>query len=65
MVGVVFVYVDMVYGFLSVLFFMLCWVFQHDYLDTCCFECLICMCFVFLHLHLFSPIEHVSYGKAL
>ena len=39
--------------------------FQHDYLDTCCFECLICICFVFLYLHLFSAIEHVSHGKAL
>ena len=29
------------------------------------FECLICMCFLFLYLHLFSAIEHVSHGKAL
>ena len=36
---------------------MLSWVFQHDYLDTYCFECLICMCFVFLYLHLFSAIS--------
>ena len=27
--------------------------------------CLIYMCFVFLYLHLFSAIEHVSHGKAL
>ena len=27
------------------------WMFQHDYLDTCCFECLVCMCFVF------APVE--------
>ena len=26
---------------------MLSWMFEHDYLDTYCFECLICMCFVF------------------
>ena len=26
---------------------MLSWMFQHDYLDTYCFECLISMCFVF------------------
>ena len=65
MVGVVFVYVDTVYGFLWVFFFMLSWMFQHDYLDTNCFECLICMRFVFLYLHLFSAIEHVSHGKAL
>ena len=30
-----------------------------------CFECLICMCFVFLYWHLFSAIEHISHGKAL
>ena len=29
------------------------------------FECLICMRFLFLYLHLFSAIEHVSHGKAL
>ena len=46
-------------------FFMLSWMFQHNYLGTYCFECLICMCFVFLYLHLFSAIEHVSHGKAL
>ena len=39
--------------------------FQHDCLDTYCFECLICMCLVFLYLHLFSATEHVSHGKAL
>ena len=65
MVGAVFVFVDTVYGFLSVFFLMLSWMFQHAYLDTYCFECLICMCFVFLYLHLFSAIEHVSHGKAL
>ena len=26
--------------------------------------CLICMCFVFLYLHLFSATDHVSHGKA-
>ena len=51
-------------GFMGILF-MLSWMFQHDYLDTYYFECLICMCFVFLYLHLFSAIEHVSHGKAL
>ena len=39
--------------------------FQHDCLDTCCFECLTYMCFVFLYLPLFSAVEHVSRGKAL
>ena len=29
------------------------------------FECLICMRFLFLYLHLFSAIEHVLHGKAL
>ena len=64
MVGVVFVYVDTVYGILWVFFFILR-MFQHDYLDTYWFECLIYMHFVFLYLHLFSTVEHVSYGKAL
>ena len=30
-------------GFMGILF-MLSWMFQHDYLDTYCFECLICIC---------------------
>ena len=38
---------------------------RHDCLDTCCFGCLICMCFVFLYLNLFSAIKHVSHGKVL
>ena len=63
MLGVIFLYDDMVCGFYGYSFFMLSWMFQHDYLDTYCFECLICMCFVFSHLHLFSAIEHVSHGK--
>ena len=29
------------------------------------FECLIYMRFLFLYLHLFSAIEHVSHGKAV
>ena len=62
MVGVIFVYVD---GFNGYFFFMLNCMFQHDYLDTCCFECLRCMCYVFLSLHLFNANEHVSHGKAL
>ena len=65
MVGVAFVYVDTVYGFLWAFFFMLSWIFQHDYLNTYCFVCLICMCFVFLYLHLFIATEHVSHGNAL
>ena len=65
MVWVIFLYVDTVFGFYGYSFSMLSRMFQHDGFDTCCFECLICMCFVFLYLHLFSAIEHVSYGKAL
>ena len=68
MVGVIFVYVDTVYwfyGYSFFFFFMLNWMVQHDYLDTYCFECLICMRFVFLYLHLFIAIEHVSHGKML
>ena len=34
-------------------------------LDTCCFECLICMYFAVLYLHLFSAIEHALHGKEL
>ena len=35
--------------------FLPSWMFQHYYLDTYCFECLvICICFLFLYLHLFS-----------
>ena len=65
MVWVIFVYVDTVYEFSRYSFFMVSLMFQHDDLDTCCFESLICMCVVFVHLHLFSAIEHVSPGKAL
>ena len=61
--GAVFVYVDTVDRFLWVFLFMLSWMFQHDYLDTYCFEYLIYMCFVFLYLHLFSAVEHVSHER--
>ena len=72
MIGVIYVYVETYYVLFFVLFcfffvvvvvffLMLSWMFQHDCLDTCCFECLICMCFVFLHLPLFSATEHVSH----
>ena len=55
MVGVVYVYVHMVFGFYEYFFFILfTWMFQHDCLDTYCLECLICMCFVFSYFHLFS-----------
>ena len=60
MVGIIYVYIDTV-----LLFFLISWMFERNCLDTCCFGCLICMCCVFLYLHLFSAIEHVSHGKAL
>ena len=34
-------------------------------MDTCRSGCLICTWFIFLYLHLFSAVEHVSHGKAL
>ena len=43
---------------------LLSWMFEHDCLNTRCFGCPIHV-FVFLHLHLFSAIEHVSHGKVL
>ena len=58
-------YGDAVYWFCGCSFFLLNWMFQHDGLDTTVFECLVCMRFLFLYLHLFSATEHVSYGKAL
>ena len=66
MVGIIFVNVDAAryLGFMG--FFKLRnWMFEHNFLDICCFGLLICMCFVFLYLHLFSEIEHVLHGKAL
>ena len=55
------------YGYVDFFYppLLLTWMFEHDCLDTCCFKCLICMCFIFLCLHLFSATEHVSHGKAL
>ena len=44
---------------------LLSWMFEHDCLNTCCFVCLICMCFIFLYLHLLGAVEHVSNGKVL
>ena len=65
MAEVVFVYVDMVNGFLWVFFFMLSWMFQHDYFDTYCFESYMHVFCFFVYLHLFSVIEYVSHGKVL
>ena len=74
MVGITYVYIEAVIEFYGYLFSthlyclvgclsMIVWMFANDCLDTC--WCLICMCFVFFYLHLFSAIEHVSHGKAL
>ena len=52
-------------GFVGVLF--LCFIGCFSMIiwtSTVFFECLICMRFLFLYLHLFSTIEHVSHGKA-
>ena len=40
------------YGYF--LFFMHSWLFQHDYLDSYCFECLLCMCFC---IFVFAPVQ--------
>ena len=47
--------VDTVFGFYRYYFFMLSWMFQHDYFDTCCFEFLICICLVNF---VFAPVQH-------
>ena len=70
MVGVIYVYIDTIFGFYNFLFVccfleLLSWMFWHACLGTCCFECLICIHFVFLYLPLFSAIEHVSHEKVL
>ena len=36
---------------------LLSWMFEHDCLDNSCFGYLICICFVFLYLHLFSALS--------
>ena len=58
-------YVDTAYGFYRYSFSCLVGCFSMINLDTYCFECLLCMCFVFLDLHLFSANKHVSHGTAL
>ena len=65
MAGITCVYVDTIFAFFPYQSLLLSWMFEHDCLDTCCFGCLICMCFVFLCLHLLSATDHVSHGKAL
>ena len=48
-------YADMVYGCYGYSFFMLSWIFQHDYLDTYSLECLIIM-LVFC-IFVFAPVQ--------
>ena len=43
---------------------LLIWMFEHDCLTHAVLDVLYA-CFIFLYLHLFSTIEHVSHGKAL
>ena len=58
-------YGDAVYWFYGCSFFCLIGCFSMIVWIPTVFECLICMRFLFLYLHLFSAIEHVSHGKAL
>ena len=58
-------YGDAVYWFCGYSFFFLIGCFSMIVWTPTVFECLICMRFLFLYLHLFSAIEHVSHGKAL
>ena len=47
MIGVIFVYADTVFGFYGYSFFILSWMFPHDYLDTCCLSVLYACVLVF------------------
>ena len=58
-------YVDAVYWFYGCSFLCLLGCFSMIVWTPTAFECLICMHFLFLYVHLFSAIEHVSHGKAL
>ena len=58
-------YGDAVYWFCGCSFFSLIECLSMIVWTTTVFECLICMRFLFLYLHLFSTIEYVSHGKAL
>ena len=50
MVGVIYVYVDTVFG--------CSWMFQQASLDTCCFECLIIKLYVcVLYFFVFAPVQ--------
>ena len=62
MVGVIFVYVDTVYGFYGYSFLCLVGCFSMIiWTSTVLSVFYVCV----LYLHLFSAVEHVSHGKAL
>ena len=58
-------YADTVFGFMGtpflllllLLLLLLSWMSKYDYLDTCCFERLICVCFVFLYCTCSAPLS--------
>ena len=52
-------------GYMGVIFLCLIGCFSMIVWTPTVFECLICMRFLFLYLHLFSAVEHVSHGQAL
>ena len=52
MIWVIFLYIDTVFGFYGY-FFMLSWMFQHDYFDTCCFVSYMRVFSVFV----FAPVQ--------
>ena len=62
---VIFVYVDALCWFYGCSFLCLLGCFNMIVWTPTAFECLICMRCLFLYLHLFSAVEHVSRGKAL
>ena len=61
---VIFVYVDAVYWFYGCSFLCLIGCFSMIVWTPTVFKCPLSMQFLFLYLHLFSAIEHVSHGKA-
>ena len=72
MVGIIYVYVDTVFGFYGYFFFFFCCFFLHCFVG--CLSIIVWTpavlgvlnaCFVFLYLHLFSAVGHFSHGKAL
>ena len=70
MVRITCVCIETIFMFYGYFFFsypslLLSRMFEHDCLDACCFGYLICKCFIFLYLHLFSATENASHGEAL